>query len=267
MRINDAELVVRDGRGAGIPVLLIHGSFAKDFLLPVVEELTATGTFRVVYYERRGYGCRKYNPVNMAGQAADASEVLRQLGIDKAHVFGHSTGGSIALQLARQSPNQVASLSLGEPDLPLRHLPSAPEHAAGLKELADSYSQASKQDVLAGALSWLHGPDFMDVLPPGMFDLAADDMEIFVNTEYPAYLDWTFGPEAVASFKMPVQVIYAEKTGKMSKETVEVLGQWDSRIAMVQIPGATHFFPITHPKETATAIADFAVRHAQSPPM
>jgi pimeloyl-ACP methyl ester carboxylesterase len=197
----------------------------------------------------------------MAGQAADASEVLRQLGINKAHVFGHSTGGSIALQLAHQSPDRVASLSLGEPDLPLSHLPSAPEHEASLKELAESYSQESKKDVLAGVLTWLHGPDFMDVFPPGMFDLAADDMEIFINTEYPAYLDWKFGPEAVASFNMPIQVIYAEKTVKMSKETVEVLRQWDSRIAMVQIPGATHFFPVTHPKETAKAIADFAVRH------
>jgi pimeloyl-ACP methyl ester carboxylesterase len=62
---------------------------------------------------------------------------------------------------------------------------------------------------------------------------------------------------------MPVQVICAEHTVKMSKETVDVLGQWDSRIAMVQIPGATHFFPLTHPKETARAIGDFAVRHAR----
>jgi pimeloyl-ACP methyl ester carboxylesterase len=257
MTINGVDLVVRDSGGAGIPVLLIHGSLAKDFLLPLAEELTAMKRFRVVSYERRGYGRKKFGPVDMKGQAADASEVLRQLGINRTHVFGHSTGGSIALQLAHQSPEQVASLSLGEPDLPLNHLPSAREHEAGLKELAESYSHESKKDVVAGVNTWLHGPDFMDILPAGMFDLAADDMEIWVTTEYPAYLAWQFGPEAVKSFTMPVQVIYAQNTVKMSRETVDVLGQWNGRIAMVEIPGATHFFPMTHPKETAVAIADF----------
>ena len=263
MKINDVELVVRDNGGPGIPVLLIHGSLAKDFLLRVAEELTATGKFRVVSYERRGYGRKKTGPVDMKGQAADASAVLSQLGINKAHVFGHSTGGSIALQLAHQSPDQVASLSLGEPDLPLNQLPCGPEHGAGLKELVESYSDESKKDVLAATLTWLHGPDFRDVIPPGMFDLAADDMEIYVKIEYPAYLEWKFGPEAVKSLKMPVQVIYAEKTVQMSKETVEVIGQLNGEAAMVQIPGATHFFPVTHPKVVAKAIADFSVRHAQ----
>ena len=58
--------------------------------------------------------------------------------------------------------------------------------------------------------------------------------------------------------KIPTQVIYAENTVKMSRETVDVIGQLNSQIAMVQIPGATHFFPITHQKDTAIAIADFA---------
>ena len=38
MKVDGVELVVRDSGGAGIPVLLIHGSFAKDFLLPVANE-------------------------------------------------------------------------------------------------------------------------------------------------------------------------------------------------------------------------------------
>jgi pimeloyl-ACP methyl ester carboxylesterase len=263
MNVNDAELVVRDSGGAGIPVLLIHGAFAKDFLQPVAEQLTAIGKFRVVAYERREYGRKKAANVDMKGQAADASAILRQLGISKAHVFGHSYGGSVALQLAHQTPDQVASLSLGEPDLPLSQLPSAAEHEAGLKELARSYSQESKKEVLAATCTWLHGPDFMDFVPPGTFDLAADDMEIYVTSELQAYLEWEFGPADVKSLEMPVQVIYAEKTVKMSKETVDVIGQLNSRAGMFQIPGATHFFPITHPKDTARAIADFSMRHAR----
>ena len=79
-----------------------------------------------------------------------------------------------------------------------------------------------------------------------MFDLAADDMEIYVKIEYPAYLEWKFGPEAVKSLKMPVQVIYAEKTVEMSKETVEVIGQLNGEAAMVQIPGKLRTFSPSH---------------------
>jgi pimeloyl-ACP methyl ester carboxylesterase len=256
LNIQGVGLIVRDSGGAGVPVLLIHGSLAKDFLEPLAQELRSMAKLRVVSYERRGYGRRPAAPVDMMGQAADAAEVLRQLGIGKAHVFGHSTGGSIALQLAHQSPEHVASLSLGEPDLPLVHLPSAAEHEAGLRELAESYSDESKREVVAAVNTWLHGPDFMDVLPPGMFELAADDMAIWVKTEYPAYLAWQLAPEAVKSFTMPVQVLYAQQTVKMSMESVDVLRTWNDRIAMVQIPGATHFFPLTHPKETAAAIGE-----------
>jgi pimeloyl-ACP methyl ester carboxylesterase len=263
MRINGADLLVRDNSGSGIPVLLIHGGLSKDFLLPVAEELIATGQFRVVSYDRRGYGRKMYNPVDMKGHAEDASAVLRQLGIKKAHVFGHSFGGSIALQFAHQSPDQVASLSLGEPDLPLSQLPSAAEHEAGLKELIQSYSQETKKDILAAACTWLHGPDFMKFFLPDTFDLAADDMEIFVKSESQAYFEWEFGPEEVTSLKLPVQVIYGEKTVKMSQETIDVIRQLNSQAAMVQIPGATHFFPVTHPKIVAKAIADFSVRHSQ----
>jgi pimeloyl-ACP methyl ester carboxylesterase len=79
----------------------------------------------------------------MMEQAADASAVLSQLGISKAHVFGHSTGGSIALQLAHQSPDQVVSLSLGEPDLPISHLPSGGTSETPASQLRKSSSAAA----------------------------------------------------------------------------------------------------------------------------
>jgi pimeloyl-ACP methyl ester carboxylesterase len=260
MKVNDAELLVRDNGGAGMPVLLIHGGWAKDFLLPVAEELIATGKFRVISYDRRGYGRKKYTPVDMKGHAEDAAAILQQLNVKKAHVFGHSYGGSIALELARRHPEMVASLSLGEPDLPLHHLASAAEHEAGLQELAHCYNADTKKDVLAGACTWLHGEDFMNVLPPPMFELAADDMGIFVDSEYKAYKDWDLTQDHVKAFKMPIQVIFSEKAVKMSMETVDVLKQLQSRTALVKIPGATHFFPVTHPRVVAQAIASLATQ-------
>jgi pimeloyl-ACP methyl ester carboxylesterase len=201
MKIRDVDLVVRDTGGTGISVLLIHGSLAKDFLLPLGEALTTTGKFRVISYDRRGYGCRPARAQDMEREAEDASEVLRQLGIGNAHVFGHSTGGSIALQLAHQSPDQVASLLLGEPDIPWRHAPSRAAIEEGYKQLAEMYEKEPKEDVLGAIMSELHGPNYMDVFPADMRDLAAADMSVFFEFEYQAFLDWQLAPGGCESIQ------------------------------------------------------------------
>ena len=46
--------------------------------------------------------------------AADARALLDHLGIDRAHVVGHSYGGCVALQLALDAPRMVRSLALVE---------------------------------------------------------------------------------------------------------------------------------------------------------
>jgi pimeloyl-ACP methyl ester carboxylesterase len=263
MKIRDVDLVVRDTGGTGISVLLIHGSLAKDFLLPLGEALTTTGKFRVISYDRRGYGCRPARAQDMEREAEDASEVLRQLGIGNAHVFGHSTGGSIALQLTHQSPDQVASLLLGEPDIPWRHAPSRAAIEEGYKQLAEMYEKEPKEDVFGAIMSELHGPNYMDVFPADMRDLAAADMSVFFEFECQAFLDWQLAPGAVKAFKMPVLFIYGENTGQTNKEVGEVLQQWNGDITTAQIRGSTHTFPWTHPREAAEAIADFALGHVR----
>jgi pimeloyl-ACP methyl ester carboxylesterase len=54
-------------------------------------------------------------PTSVAVQAKDAVGLLDHLGVDRAHVVGHSFGGAIALELAAQHPTRVASLVLLEP--------------------------------------------------------------------------------------------------------------------------------------------------------
>ena len=251
-------MAIKDRGGDGSPVLLIHGSFAKDFLLPIAEELQGTGKFRVITYDRRGYGRKTVGEFSMVDQANDAAAVLRQLGIEKAHVYGHSTGGAIALQLARQSPELIASLSVGEADLPPSHLPSGAENEEGLKQLAGMYESSPKAEVLHVCLSSLHGEDYAEVVPEEIRNLAADDMGVWFKTEYPALLGWKFGAEDANAIPVNMQYIYGEKTLPMYKEVRDVLAEWDSDLVTVEVPDATHFAPFTHAQIVAKAIADFA---------
>ena len=107
-------------RGAGDPVLLIHG-FASthhvNWVAPGwVKTLTDAG-YRTIAIDNRGHGASTksyepadYTPSKMAG---DAAALLHHLGIERAHVMGYSMGARIAAFLALEEPAMVATLVFG----------------------------------------------------------------------------------------------------------------------------------------------------------
>ena len=117
-RVNGAELEF-EVTGAGEPVLLIHGAFIAEAYAPLCAEPVLNSRYHLVRYHRRGYaGSSPVSaPFSLGQQAADCSALLRHLGIERAHVVGHSSGGAIALQLALDAPQVVHSLILLEPGL------------------------------------------------------------------------------------------------------------------------------------------------------
>jgi pimeloyl-ACP methyl ester carboxylesterase len=107
--------------GAGDPVLLIHGAFVADSFRPFLAEPKLAGDYRLITYRRRGYGGSggsiDRSPVSAERQAADCAGLLRWLGLQRAHIVGHSFGGCVALQLALDSPQLVRTLAVLEPAL------------------------------------------------------------------------------------------------------------------------------------------------------
>lgn len=68
---------------------------------------------RTIAVDLRGYGSATASaPVSLDGHAADLVEILDRLGVDRAHVVGHSYGGAVALTMALGSPGRVASLGM-----------------------------------------------------------------------------------------------------------------------------------------------------------
>src|SRR5687768_6545294 len=93
-------------RGHGDPVLLIHGSHIARSFLALCGQRALTERYTLIRYHRRGHlgSTPPLGPVSVADQAADARGLLDHLGVGRAHVVGHSSGGSIALQFAADHP-------------------------------------------------------------------------------------------------------------------------------------------------------------------
>ena len=108
----DTELFVEE-RGEGDVLLLVAGlGGSGTFWRNQVEYFSPR--YRVVTYDHRGVGRSPEAPLHssVGEMADDALTLMDALGIDAAHVVGHSTGGAIGQHLALRTPERVQSLVL-----------------------------------------------------------------------------------------------------------------------------------------------------------
>jgi pimeloyl-ACP methyl ester carboxylesterase len=100
-------------RGSGPAVLLLAGlGDPHDVWQPQLDGLS--DRYRVIAPDNRGVG-RTPMPadgVSIRAMADDAAGLLRELGVERAHVAGFSMGGLIAQELALAHPGAVSSLVL-----------------------------------------------------------------------------------------------------------------------------------------------------------
>jgi pimeloyl-ACP methyl ester carboxylesterase len=98
--------------GQGKPIVLLHGAFMTidtnwGQLIPELSK-----TRKVIAIELQGHGHTPFSDrkLSRATLASDVEKVMDYLKIDSADVAGYSFGGSIAYQLAIQSPKRVTKL-------------------------------------------------------------------------------------------------------------------------------------------------------------
>ncbi len=98
------------GAAEGLPVLVLHGWGATSEAVRVIQQCLAD-RHRTIAPDLPGFG-RSDLPGNW-GTAEYAEAIrgfLRQLGIERAHVVGHSRGGAIGIVLAARYPELVERL-------------------------------------------------------------------------------------------------------------------------------------------------------------
>jgi poly(3-hydroxyoctanoate) depolymerase len=106
------RLFVREW-GEGAPVLLINGLGANvEMWGPAQEQLAQTA--RTIAFDAPGMGRSRTSPVVLPHPALARMicRLLDALEIDRCDVVGYSFGGTVAQQLARQSPDRVRRVAL-----------------------------------------------------------------------------------------------------------------------------------------------------------
>ena len=101
---------------AGDPVVLVHGYGGdKNSWLFVQQPLAETATAIALDLPGHGASSKDVGDGSLAMFAETVRGFLDALGIERAHLVGHSLGGAVVAAVARSAPEKVASLTLLAP--------------------------------------------------------------------------------------------------------------------------------------------------------
>lgn len=264
--LNGVELEY-EVKGSGEPVLLIStGPIAGSFM-PLLAESVLVDHYYLISYRQRGQAGSTHSPapVSYAEHAADAAALLSYLGVRRAHVAGHSTGGDIALQLALDRPDLVHTLALLEP-----LLMGVPSTAALLEKAGPAlaaYGSGDRETAMAEFLSVVCSLDWetchrvIDRHVPNGVAQAMQDADTFFGSFLPALNAWQFGPREAAAISQPVLSVLGTKTDRLFKEGRDLLHTWFPQVEDLTVEGVGHLLHIQHPEPVARGVAAFLYRH------
>ena len=165
-------------RGSGEPIVLVHHGAGADWFDPLCEQPSLSSRYRLVRYHRAGYAgsSRLVPPLTFAQEARNFRALMRHLGIERAHIVGHSASACIALQIALDASDSVHSLALLEPAL--MAVPSPPEVPRALELYRAGDTTAAVDTFLRGTCGSQYGP-VVETAVPGAIEQALADAATF----------------------------------------------------------------------------------------
>ncbi|MBA3449838.1 MAG: alpha/beta hydrolase [Chloroflexia bacterium] len=265
-KVNEVELEY-EVKGSGEPVLLIGTGPIADGFLPFLSEKALVERYSLIRYHQRGQvgSTHSLGPVSFAEHAAEAAALLGHLGVRRAHVAGHSTGATIALQLAVDRPEVVQTLALLEP--PLTGAPSAGAFFEKAGPALAAYDSGDREGAMAGFLSVVSSLDWetcrtvIEKHVPGGVAQAMKDADIFFDSYLPALNAWQFGPKQVAAISQPVLSVLGTETERWFVDGRELLHSWLPQVEDCTIEGVAHLLHMQRPEPVAQGLAEFFARH------
>lgn len=225
--------------GEGTPVLFVHGNLSDGSAWREQLALLPDG-FRGIAPDLRGFGNSDAVPVDATRGTGDFRDdlvaLMDRLGLDAAHLVGHSLGGAVVMDLAARHPGRVLSITVVAPVSPygfggtrLDGTPCAPDFAGSgggsfspeVRRLIDAQDRSGdsplspraivrtlffpsagvvreEDSLVEGILATRTGEDYFpgDAVPSPNWPYTAPGTRGVLNAMSPKYLDWSGFPSA-----------------------------------------------------------------------
>lgn len=224
--------------GSGPALFLIHGIGARRTAFTALID-GLKDSFTCISYDLRGHGDSPL-PGERFGidDLVDDLEALRvRLGIEKAHVAGHSLGGMIGPAYARRFPSRVLSLGLWstaafrtEDDAAKVRGVVAAMRERGIKEVLDTLTARWFTDGFAAAK-----PDVIEWRKRQVMDTPA---EVFLNV-FDVYAETEMGPW-LHEITAPAMVLTGEMDGACNPRLNAQIARAMPHAELVVLEGLKH---------------------------
>jgi len=254
--------------GKGRDIVLIHGLAANHAFWHLSVLLPLARKYRVTVYDLRGHGYSGMPPSGYTTEdmAEDLDRLLDHLQIERADLVGHSFGGVVALHYAVCRPERVSSLVIADARLrsiqPTNHPRTWSGGDRAMKKLAELGLEIPPDETDAGIwlLEHLALPEWQPLrhkldgqglfLPFGRWNggqrAAEQWLELLRTTtarsDFRSLAGLTL--DRLAGIRQPTLGIYGERSA-----TIPSLRGLQGKLSdcrPVIVPGAGHFFPLTH---------------------
>jgi esterase len=267
VQVNGYEMAYVE-QGAGVPVILVHGSLS-DYRSWASQLEPFSASYRAISVSLRHYYPERWDgsgqSFSIRQHAEDLASFIKRLNSGKVHMVAHSRGADVALRMASVHPQLLRSLVLVEP---------APFDSLMPKTPAGDAAAARRREQLAGTLARFEKGDIDGGLEyfvelntgPGTWKKAAelqkqvwrDNAWPLKNLEADAEEPFTCGD--ANKIGVPVLLVGGEKSPPIFGLMLNSLQPCFARQERITIPNASHIMARTHPQPFNAAVLAFLAR-------
>jgi 3-oxoadipate enol-lactonase len=261
-RSGEARLRLRD-EGSGPAVVFIHG-WTLDLEIWEPQAAALAGAYRMIRYDRRGYGLSEGAP-GRAADAADLARLFEHLGLGAAALVGLSQGARVALAFALAHPERVTALVLDGPPDEIGDAATPGDEDFSIAEyrrvVAEQGVEAFRRAWCAHPLMRLHGND------AAARQLVARMLERYPARDLLGPLEAPpppAGAEVLGRFPKPVLVVNGERDTLGRRRAGQALAAALPQVERVVIAGAGHLPNLDAPRAYNDALRAFLRRQSRA---
>jgi 3-oxoadipate enol-lactonase len=222
--------------------------------------------YRVIVFDNRGMGRTDMPdiPYSMEMMADDTAGLMDAVGIDKAHLFGHSMGGMIAQCFSLRHRDRLICLMLGST------IPGGSSSAWGDNQLPinESTSNLSPEEQLRLRLTAVFSQRFIESNPDVMEEIIKNQLRYPIDpTTSSRQWDALMAHDAydrLSEINVPTLVIHGSDDQIFLVKNGHIIASRIPGAELVIMEGVGHNIYTEAPEELNRILIDFMKRHSKS---
>jgi pimeloyl-ACP methyl ester carboxylesterase len=270
VQINDLTLHYIE-LGQGTPVVLVHGTL-EDYRTWDGQLQALSKGYRLISYSRRYHYPNQWpkdsTDFSVIIHARDLAAFIKALNLPPVHLIGHSYGAFIAFLVARDHPEVIRSLTLGEPPvMPL--LKTTPEGDALLTTYittsivpsSEAFKQGNDEEGVRRFVNGVLGEGSYEKLPPPVQKRLMDNVQELKGERSSRDLFPPTTCEDVQKVKAPTLLLDGELSPKMFHLINDMLEHCLPSVERATIPAASHQMEVDNPQAFNEKVLAFIAKH------